>query len=194
MPYLVNSTGRIVPVNEEEEAKWLLQPGFRKLTEEEEKRIVSDRVTLAKTVNERREPTKEGVYMVTVSQGGKDGYGIASSQIIKELTNLGVTIQTHNTGQKIALLFHNPYSINRIEAPYKIIYTMFESDKIPDDWAEYLEVADVVLVPSKWCQAVFAKAGIKAQVVPLVFDASTFTYKPRVAKRENNKDFILSSL
>ena len=82
------------------------------------------------------------IYLATVSQGGKDGYSIASGKLIAELKKIDILAQTHYDNQKVAILFHNPYSIARIESPYRIIMTMFESDKIPDDWKGYLEMAD----------------------------------------------------
>lgn len=189
MAYLVNPGGRIVAVADEEVEKLLTQ-GFRRTTQQEQEETIKARQTLAEQTNTHYDPGTDGVYMATVSQGGKDGYGIASANILKELHKQGVNISTHNTGQKIALLFHNPYSILRLEAPYRILYTMFESDKIPDDWKEYLEAADKILVPSQWCKQVFAKAGFDATVVPLGYDDTVFTYSPRIDKRANRQDFV----
>jgi glycosyltransferase involved in cell wall biosynthesis len=134
--------------------------------------------------------TSGGVYMATVSQGGKDGYGVASAKILKELRKLGVTISTSNQGQDIGLLLHAPYSLIKMESKYRIVFTMFESDKIPDDWKEYLDNSDRVLVPSKWCQEIFAKGGVKTEVVPLGYDNEVFTYRQRINKRDNRQDFV----
>jgi glycosyltransferase involved in cell wall biosynthesis len=76
-----------------------------------------------------------------------------------------------------------------MENPIKVIYTMFESTKIPDDWIEYLKVADKVLVPSRWCRDVFKKAGIDTEVVPLGYDDDIFTYKEKENKRKAKKVF-----
>lgn len=190
MSYLINPGGRIVAVNENEVEKWLATPGFKRVPPEQEAEIIAQRTTLANQAKQPAEEKKNGIYFATVSQGSKDGYGVASAKILQELQRLGVNITTHNTGQKIAVLFHNPYSVNRLEAAYRIIYTMFESDKIPADWPAYLESADKVIVPSKWCQEVFAKAGIKADVVPLGYDSDMFTYKPREDKADTRQDFV----
>lgn len=189
MAYLQNPSGRIVAVDEADVNSFLQQPGFKKISREQEAIIIKTRDNLSKASNADTQ-TNKGIYLATVSQGGKDGYGIASAKLIKWLQSEGIKISTHNTGQKIAILFHNPYSILRLEAPYRILYTMFESDKLPDDWQEYLEAADLVLVPSKWCQSVFAKKGIKTQVVPLGYDEEIYTFKPRINKRESNQDFV----
>ena len=67
---------------------------------------------------------------------------------------------------------------------------MFESDKIPDDWVDYLSAADKILVPSKWCRNVFGKAKVVAEVLPLGYDDTTFTFKPRPNKRKTNQTFV----
>jgi glycosyltransferase involved in cell wall biosynthesis len=66
---------------------------------------------------------------------------------------------------------------------------MFESDKIPDDWIDYLQIADEIWVPSKWCQATFAKAGIKTTVVPLGYDQTVFTPIYRQEANKTRRDF-----
>lgn len=168
--------------------EWLKQPGFTKPTPEQEREYIEER--RAKLLKmQSADDSKMGVYFSTVSQGGKDGYGIASKNIIRNLEALGVPVSTTYTGQKVAILFHNPYSLPQIEAPYRIIYTMFESDKIPDDWIDYLQAADEVWVPSKWCQSVFAKAGVKATVVPLGYDDEAFTYLTRKTAHKERRDF-----
>lgn len=191
MPHLRNPGGRIVAVDNMEMYMQLLsQPGFEKITEKEERDFVQARYSL-KTAMTRKdgEPDKLAVYMATVSQGGKDGYGIASKYLIEELRNLDVTVNTFQAKQKIGLLFHNPYSITRMDNPIKLIYTMFESTKIPEDWPDYLREADEVLVPSKWCKGVFAKSGIQTRVVPLGYNDDVFTYKKRHNKRKAKEPF-----
>lgn len=128
------------------------------------------------------------VYMATVSQGGSDGYGIASALLLKELKAKGVEISTSYNNQKIGLLFHAPYSLLKMENPYRIIYTMFESTKIPDDWKDYLEASDKVLVPSKFCQKAFQDAGVAAEVLPLGYDETVFKYIDRT--RRKTDDFV----
>lgn len=192
MPVLINPSGRFVIVDDPKEFDNLLQtPGFKKPSAQEEEKYLKEREErIGAMINPPEVMVQDNrVYLATVSQGGKDGYSIASGMLIPELKKLGISLQTHFENQKVAILFHNPYSIPRIESPYKIIYTMFESDKIPDDWITYLEMADEVIVPSKWCRDVFAKAGIHAKVVPLGYDSETFVYKERENKRKAHKPF-----
>jgi glycosyltransferase involved in cell wall biosynthesis len=191
MPVLINPTGRYCIIDDVVEfEKWTQTPGFTLPTKAQEKRFLEERAARIQDIVNPPPTLDTRIYLATVSQGGKDGYGVASAKIIQELKKLGIDPLTHYEGQKIAILFHNPYSISSIESPYKIIYTMFESDKIPDDWVEHLEMANEVIVPSRWCQEVFAKAGIKTKVVPLGIDEQVFKFKQRTNKRQDRKDFV----
>jgi glycosyltransferase involved in cell wall biosynthesis len=189
MPYLINPSGRMVAVDDPKAYdEWLRTPGFTKPTAEQEQEYIKLRVQTVKKMQSDSKAS-EGLYFSTVSQGGKDGYSVSSGAIINELTKLGVNVKTHYSGQKVAILMHNPYSILRIEAPIRMLYTMFESTKIPDDWKEYLEAADMVLVPSQFCAKTFAKAGIKAEVVPLGYDDTQYQYIERMAPEVTRRDF-----
>lgn len=191
MPYLRNPGGRIVAVDNDAAYQELLKtPGFQPITQKEEKAFIAERYALVKNMKAPEDdPNKIKLYFSTVTQGGKDGYGIASKHLIEELRNLDVDVQTYQKDQKIGVLFHNPYSITRMENPVRIIYTMFESDKIPQDWGDYLREADEVLVPSKWCRDVFARAGISAKVIPLGINPNVFTPIKRESKRKAKAPF-----
>src|SRR3990167_7707328 len=194
MPILINPAGRYIVIDEQEKYEyWRKQIGFKIPSKKQAEEYLAQRDQLAEKVMLQKpteEKTGKDIYMATVSQGGKDGYGIASIKLIEELKKQGIGVQTNYDKQKIALLFHNPYSIMSLESPYRIIYTMFESDKIPDDWHDYLTEADEVIVPSRWCQEVFKKSGIDAKVVPLGYDDAIFKFKERENKRQARKDFV----
>lgn len=165
------------------------QPGFRKATDEEVKEHQAAKYAEVLKMQQANNDPALGLYMATVTQGGADGYGMASHLLINQLTKLGEQVKTYYDQQNIAVLFHAPYGILQIEAPYRIIYTMFESDRIPDEWHDYLDAADKILVPSHWCQKVFAQAGYAAQVVPLGYDADTFKYVERKPVRQLRRNF-----
>lgn len=64
----------------------------------------------------------------------------------------------------------------------KILFTMFESDKIPTDWLRYLnDSADVIIVPSNFCKDVFIKSGVTTDihVLPLFYIPSRNKLTPR---------------
>ena len=189
MPLLIGPTGKMTVIDDIKQFnEWLTQPGFSKATDEQERLYVENvRAKITKINAEKNVQT--GVYLSTVSQGAKNGYSIASKNLMKEFEKAGIPVSTHYTGQKVAILFHNPYSLPRIEAPYRIIYTMFESTKIPDDWIDYLKAADEVWVPSHWKQKVFDKAGIKTKVVPLGYDEEAYTFIERKTAKTTRRDF-----
>lgn len=197
MPYLINPAGRWVAIDDPKDfEKWSHETSFTKPTPEEEKVYIQEKTLKIEEMKrnqlmgEVKDEYKNGVYMATVSTGGKDGYGVASEKLIKELKNVGVDISVYYDSQRVGLLFHNPYSVLKMETKYRIIYTMFESDKIPDEWIPYLEVADRVVVPTKWCKEVFEKAGIACDVVNLGIDGDVWQYKERENKRKRRKDFV----
>lgn len=194
MPFLLNPGGRIVEVNHDKYEYWLSKDGFKKLSIEKSNKFATER---AKKIWELKnshiveEMAKKGVYLATVSPGGKDGYGVASDLLVRELSKLD--LPTHRTymKQKIGILFHNPYSINMLQTPIRIIYTMFESTKIPQDFLPYLAAADYVFVPSQWCKEVFEAAGVEnVKVIPLGYDQDVYKFVDRgETKASQHKKF-----
>lgn len=182
MPLLVNPGGRYVEIDENWEY-WVNQPGFRVANEQEEREY------RAKRLQEHARLTgdtshKDALFFVSVSdRGGADGYGMSSKHLINALEAAGVSISEYYVEQEVGLLYHSPHSITRLDTKYKVIYTMFESDKIPEDWIDYLHAADLVIVPSRWCQKIFKQAGVDSIVVPLGYNDQIFKYLDR-PKRE----------
>lgn len=189
MPLLIGPTGKMTVIDDLKKfEEWLQEPGFTRATAEQERLYVEEaRAKISRITSQKN--AELGVYLSTVSQGAKNGYSIASKNLIKELEAAGIPVSTHYNGQKVAILFHNPYSLPRIEAPYRIIYTMFESTKIPDDWIDYLNAADEVWVPSKWNQKVFEKAGVKTKLVPLGYDDSAYKFVEREPAHKTRRNF-----
>ena len=184
---LVNPSGRYVELETNWEY-WLEQPGFRQATEAEEREYRQRRL-LEYTKITGDTAFKDSLYFVSVSDRcGADGYGMSSKHIIEALEWAGVRTSEYYTEQDIGLLYHSPHSITRLDTKYKIIYTMFESDKIPEDWVDYLHAADLVIVPSRWCQKVFKEGGVDSIVVPLGYNDKVFTYKRR--KKQDKYTFL----
>lgn len=177
MPLLKNPSGRFVMLDDEKEFyNWLAQPGFVAATKDEEREW---RVEQSEKFAASR-PESEGVFLMTVSSlGYGGGYGTSAKYIIQELRKQGVRVDTSFNNQKVGILYHQPTSIMSMQTAFRIIYTMFESDKIPDEWIEYLNFADKVLVPSRFCADVFAKAGIETEVIPLGYNQELFKYIER---------------
>lgn len=194
-----NQGGRIVEIDDPVQIeKYKKYPGFEVLDPQEAYEYMTERAKLveeSQKSKERAEAEKklginDGVYFATVSQNYRsDGYGVSSACIMEELSRIGIEVKTTYKGQKVGILFHNPYSVMQMESDFRVIYTMFESDKIPDDWKPYLEMAELILVPSQWCADVFKKAGFTAEVVPLGYDDLSYSFVERENKRENRQTF-----
>jgi len=186
--YLKNLSGRIVSTDNQEQIAILLQSGASPLSKEEECAHIIQRMSTAQSMNMGRDTLNpKAIFFSTVSEGS-NGYGNSSKLIKREFEKKGIDPQTFFKSQKVALLYHNPYTVSSIESPIRIIYTMFESDKIPEDWIHHLQIADKVLVPSKWCQSIFKNQGIETTVVPLGYDQET--YKPLERVRKPTDPFI----
>jgi glycosyltransferase involved in cell wall biosynthesis len=177
---IVSQAGKMVEVDQDWE-RWL-KDGFRLATAEEERFYRHERQQFVENVENANDPNV--LYFQSVSGRGRgDGYGSSSKDLLEALHEIGVKTSESFNNQNIGLLYHSPYSIMRMETRFRILYTMFESSKIPDDWIEILKLADMVIVPSKWCQTVFGNAGINTRVVPLGYNDKVFRYIPRVVRK-----------
>lgn len=187
MPFLKNEFGRIVEVEASEYDHWREQPGFT-IPSDYELKVFNDK-RLSKIYPQTR--TGLPVWFSTVQTRTPDGYGQSSEVMEQELLNIGVDIDTQNHDQKIGFLYHHPYSIMRLQNPIRILYTMFESSKLPGDWKEYLDYATKIIVPSRFVQKLFSDIGYEAEVVPLGYNSRVFNFIDRgKVKRDERKDFV----
>ncbi len=181
--YLVNNFGRVVFMEDENLANKKIDSGrMRKATDAEVARHLADRESIASQNN------PDSVFYSTVA-ATPDGYGMSRNHMKRELQSLDVKMSESFAGQKIGLLYNYPYSVPTLRTEVRIVFTMFESDKIPEEWPELLKMADEVLVPSKWCADVFAKDGVQTTVVPLGYDDSNFYYTDRAIPEESGEAF-----
>lgn len=169
--WLVNRFNRVVQIEDENDAKLRIKAGrMRVATPDEIARYHSEK--------EAAGLSDSGVFYSTV-KSTPDGYGMSRDHLKFELSELGVPMEEIFNDQKVALLYNYPYNLISLKSDVRLIYTMFESDKIPEDWAEHLQEADEVIVPSRFCQEVFARDGVKSTVVPLGYNARAFKYLDR---------------
>lgn len=191
MFYLKNPQGRIIDFDSMDEFnRWKKNQGFLEPSQDEIVSFISDRSRFIESMKNRathEADYQSGLYFLTVSSGGADGYSTSSVHMMNELNMLGLPCSTQYKGQRIGILYHNPYSLVSMESDYRILFTMFESDKLPDDWREYLDIADMIIVPSRWVQSIFEKFGYKTIVVPLGYNSSQFEYVDRQPKAENRQ-------
>ena len=180
--YLANSYGRVIEFEKDQVAEQL-KNGLRKATPAEIEQYKTRRAIMNAQAAE-----SDTVYFQTV-KGSPDGYGMSRDHLIKELAALKIQLVESFQEQKVGLLYNYPYGILSMRSPVRLIYTMFESDKIPDEWPDYLNMADEVIVPSTWCKEVFARSGVKATVVPLGYNSELFTYIDRPIPAETGAPF-----
>jgi len=108
------------------------------------------------------------------------GYGVVSQDLTRYLLRSGVMLNREYHGQQIGFCYHYPQHLEKLQTPYKILYTMFESSKMPESWAKYLKLANEVVVPSQFCADVMQKQfNITAKVIPHGYDSEVFNQLTR---------------
>lgn len=191
LTYLVDTnTNKITEFNISlEESKQLIQSGvYRQATTKERVDFIQGRVKQEPDSQTLLEKGLIDVYF-HAPEGRKDGYSTVSDFMIKYARQNGVYLNRQYTGQKIGIVYNHPPHIKELKTPYKIIYTGFESTKVPEDWLEYLNQADEIWTFSKFCQKAFCdtfnfeKSRIK--VFPHGYDADAFP----LLKREHHDVF-----
>ena len=169
---------------DDQEAEYYIRKGdLREADDGEIAAYMGQRQTMNTRANQ-----SNTIYFQTV-KASPDGYGMSRNHLKDELAKLKVYLSENFADQKIGLLYNYPYGVISMRSDVRIIFTMFESDKIPEEWPDYLNMADEVLVPSKWCQDVFAKAGVKSTVVPLGYNELVYRYVDRAIPIETGEPF-----
>lgn len=121
---------------------------------------------------------------ITVRYDRPDGFGTSSRDLRAALESVGVSTVDHRTPDDIALIYHHPPAIEMAQSKRKVLFTMFESNKPPMAWKPYIDQADLVIVPSKFCKKAFdERYGINSVVIPLGIKTNAF--KPQ--NRPNNR-------
>lgn len=106
-----------------------------------------------------------------------DGYGQSAVNIGSRIVKNGVYLDPIYRKQKIGLCYHLPNTLPAMKTRVQIAYTMFETNKYPDFWGKYLKKADLVLVPSEFCQEVmYDNFKIMPRLVPLGYNPHSFSY------------------
>lgn len=181
--FAVNQFDRVVEIDDDEAAPFIKNGSLREANENEIAGYLSQRQIMNSAAAHGNT-----VYFQTV-KSSPDGYGMSRDHVAKELAELDIMLSENFADQKIGLLYNYPYGIISMRSDVRLIYTMFESDKIPEEWPDYLNMADEVMVPSKWCQDVFAKSGVKSTVVPLGYNDRSFVYIDRPIPIESGEPF-----
>lgn len=187
--FLVNKYGQTIFVENEKAAlEHIAKDGMRRATKLEISIRTEERSQAYSEARAKLRSALPDIYYKTVPKT-PDGYGMSAGIIASELERYGTHANELFNNQKVGLLYAYPYAVTQMQTDVRLIYTMFESDKIPADWVEYLQSANEVIVPSHWCQDVFAKRGIKTTVVPLGYNDRVFKYIDRTIPEEKNEPF-----
>lgn len=186
--HITRPDGVVVEVDDDRQiAKLLVKVDWRKSTEDE---VANYNAKKEHWMAQSKETQHGGmsVYYQTVSSS-PDGYGMSRNILKTEMFANGILMQEEYKKQKVGLLYSYPTTVTSMQNDVRIVMTMFESDSIPEEWPEYLKMADEVIVPSKWCSDVFAKAGIATTVIPLGYNDRVFQYIDRPLPYDNDEVF-----
>jgi len=183
--FLRNPSGQIVGVSSSK-VEQLLRRGFTLVDEQpkttEQKTAEPEKEAGVKPTNETTNELVADidipVHLLT-STDRPDGYGQSQASIMKHLKKHGVNISKKYDGQNIGMCYYTPVFADRLKTPIKVIYSMFESTTIPTSWVRHLKRADKVIVPSEFCQEMFATRGIETIVVPLGYNHEEYKYIER---------------
>lgn len=189
--HITRPDGRVVEVDDPDSQQMLLmKAGWREsLPDEIENYNARKEEFLSRVKAEAsNEPNEDAVYYQTVASA-PDGYGMSRDILKSELFQKGIVLQEEFKGQKVGLLYSYPTGVTQMRTDVRLIMTMFESDKIPEDWPEYLNAADEVIVPSKFCADTFARSGVNATVVPLGYNDRAFKFIERDVPVDNQGVF-----
>lgn len=186
MAHLTAPRGFVVEIDDAGSIEDMKQIGYRESTDSEIDDYKARKAGLFASAN--KDDPGQGVFFLTVSPGS-DGYGMSRDILKTELFTLGINMQEHYSGQKVGLLYSYPNGVLQMQTDVRLIMTMFESDKIPEDWGDYLSQADEVIVPSSWCAKTFADAGIATTVIPLGYNDRIFKYVERPVPVEHDQPF-----
>jgi glycosyltransferase involved in cell wall biosynthesis len=89
-----------------------------------------------------------------------NGYGYASSNIIKSLKDLGHNVLFTDKNSPVQLNFAQPDYFKMHRNQYQIGYTPWESTVLPKAWFENLNHCDEIWTTSTWCKKVFEDNGL----------------------------------
>ena len=94
------------------------------------------------------------------------GFGNSDGEITPEDCAVGVAYGPSGMG-----------ALERIPSPYRILFTMFEADRWPQEWVSTTNAANQVWVPSGFCRDSLLASGCESPVtvVPLGIDPEVFS-------------------
>jgi glycosyltransferase involved in cell wall biosynthesis len=172
MAILVNRSNRIVEIDNQDRIESAIKKGFRFATKIEKRKYFRSK--------KKVEPIKDGVgVFFRKNNDNPHGYGQSTEPLIMALEDAGLPVTHDFTGQEVGVVYSYPHPLESLQTKKKVLYSMFESTSIDPEWIPYLEVADKIFVPSKFCRDAFATRGISTEVIPLGYNSDNFYYREK---------------
>lgn len=106
------------------------------------------------------------------------GYTLSNYHLRVALHEIGVE---HADDAKVAIHLCHPADFKPVPGKKNCLFTMFESTPVPEIFGQAFQKADLILVPSRFCEQLFApmKGKKRMFVNKLGFDEKTFPYVER---------------
>lgn len=127
--------------------------------------------------------------------GNGYGYTSASVRLRDAVAGLGAEI---TDSADIAVHFAHPNNFYPVEGKRNVLFTMYEGEPVPPEFERAFALADLVVVPSRFCASLFEPAlrrvRKRCSIVPLGFDPERFRYEPRTWQPEDGKPFVFLHL
>lgn len=127
--------------------------------------------------------------------GNGYGYTSASVRLRDAVAALGVKIADDSD---TAVHFCHPNNYYPVEGKRNVLFTMYEGEPVPPEFERAFALADLVVVPSRFCASIFGPAlrrlRKRCAIVPLGFDPEQFRYEPRTWEPEAGKPFMFLHL
>ena len=172
MALLVNPRGRVVEIDGQQHIEKRIKEGFRFANKTEKRTYYRER--------RRVEPTQEGCgIFFRKNNDNPHGYGQSTAPLIRALEDAGLSVTSDYSGQEVGVVYSYPHPLESLQTEKKVLYSMFESTKIDPAWKPYLEMADKIFVPSKFCQDAFASRGVSSEVIALGYNPDNFYYQEK---------------
>lgn len=179
LTYLVNTkTGKHFESDLSlQDRKKYLSTHYRMMTVEE--RIAYIRAALRAEAKYIKDKGLMDVHYISTS-GNHDGYGMSGAMMRKEMIRYGIYLNPRFNNQEVAFVYHIPsLGVEQIMSPKSLLYTMFESDKLPPEFITPLTEPTVVATPAKEVTAIFKQYRQDVETIPLGYNQKTFKYIQR---------------
>lgn len=129
------------------------------------------------------------------------GYGRLGVKLNEALTKLGVNVHTVHAGghdmppptNVLGYVSLPTHTRRWYDGQYKFMYTMWETDKLPDIFTSLLYNFDLLIVPSEENRELYSQHHPNVHYVPLAIDSTDWAFLPRTPDRRYFRFLISGS-